>query len=108
MPITAKSLADGQLASTKGTLYTVPAATRSYVKFLFLHNTGATSETVLVYVKRSGSSSRVIGRGVLAGDESLAVIDKDATLTLSAGDVIEGETTTATTVDYVITGAEEG
>ena len=107
MAITAKSLADGQLAATKGTLYTVPGGTVAYVKFLHVHNTGSTTETVVIYVKRSGSSSRTVGRVILAQNEAADVLDKDATLTLSTGDVIEGETTNATTVDYTITGAEE-
>ena len=79
----------------------------AYVKFLHVHNTGSTTETVVIYVKRSGSSSRTVGRVILAQNEAADVLDKDATLTLSTGDVIEGETTNATTVDYTITGAEE-
>lgn len=104
---TGKSLADGQLASTKGTIYTTPASTVAYVKFLSCHNTGSTTETVIIYVKRSGSSSRVIGRAVLQGNEHCRFIDKDETITLAAGDLVEGVTTTATTVDFVITGVEE-
>ena len=107
MAITAKSLADGQLPAAKATIYTVPALTKTYVKWLSVHSTSGTAQEVIIYVKRSGSTSRVIYRALMADAETGYVIDKDMTLTLSTGDVIEGTTTTATVVDYLITGAEE-
>lgn len=107
MAITGKSLADGQVASTKGTIYTCPAATVTYVKWLSVHNTNTTAEDVIVYVKRSGSTSRVIYRASLSQNETAYPVDKDAGLVLSTGDVIEAVTTTAAKVDYLIAGAEE-
>ena len=100
-------LANGQLPNAKGTLYTVPALTTAYVKFVNGYNTGAGSETVVFYVKKAAGTSRVLGRAVLAADEQTRVVDKEETITLGAGDQIEGETTTAATVDYLITGVEE-
>jgi hypothetical protein len=102
MAITPAVLADGQLPSTKNTLYTAGADT--YVKFFHVHNTGANPQTILIYAKTSGTS-RIIGRAVLGQYESADIIDKDDALTLNTGDLIEGQTTDATTVDYVITGA---
>lgn len=104
--ITPKVLAEGQLATTKGTLYTVPASTTAYVKFLSVFNTSATTQTVIIYAK-PGAVSREIGRFVLAQNESARVIEKDEALTLDAGDLIEGQTTTASVVNFLITGAEE-
>jgi hypothetical protein len=100
-------LANGQLPNTKTTLYTVPALTVAYIKFINAHNTGVGSETVIFYVKKSAGTSRVLGRAVLAANEQSRVIDKEETITLGAGDVIEGQTTTAATVDYLITGVQE-
>jgi flavorubredoxin len=107
MAITAKSLADGQVAAAKATIYTCPALTKAYVKWLSIHNTNTTAEVVIVYVKRSGSTSRVIYRATLETNETAYAVDKDASLVLSTGDVIEATTTTALKVDYVISGAEE-
>ena len=101
-------LAQGQLPNAKGTLYTVPAVTTAYIKFINGHNTpGAGSETTIFYVKKSSGTSKLLGRAILAANEQIRIIDKDETITLGAGDTIEGQTTTAATVDYVITGVEE-
>lgn len=107
MAFTAKVLADGQLPNTKTTLYTVPASTKAYVKFFSVFNTNAAAQTVIIYAKKSGGTSRVIGRTVLQQNESARVIEIGEALNLGAGDVIEGQTTTASAVDYMITGAEE-
>ena len=103
-----KILAEGQLPNAKGTLYTCPALTVTYIKFMAVTNeVGAGTELVVIYVKKSGSTSRVVCNGTLEEKEMIRVLDDGETLELSAGDLIEGETTTATTVDYVITGVEE-
>lgn len=102
----AKVLAEGQLASSKGTLYTVPASTTAYIRWLSCHNTGGSAETVVLYVK-PGATSRIIAHASVAASETLYVVNGGESIQLEAGDLIEGMTTTATTVDYVITGVEE-
>jgi hypothetical protein len=103
-----KILAQGQLPNAKGTLYTVPNNVVTYVKFINAHNIPAGgSEAVIFFTKKSGGTSRLLANGTLAAREQLRVIEKDETINLSAGDVIEGQTTTAATVDYTITGVEE-
>ena len=99
-------LADGQLPSTKGTLYTVPADTVAYVKYLSLYNTNAAGQTILIYLNVSGTS-RLIRRFTLEENESADLLDEGQSLQLQAGDLIEAVTTTATAVDYVITGVAE-
>ena len=99
---TAKVLAEGQLPAAKGTLYTVPASTKAYVRKIFLYNDGAAVETILIYLKPS-STSRKVRRFVLAVDEGAEIAD----ILLEAADLIEGETTNATSVNYVIEGVEE-
>ena len=105
MAFTGASLADGQLAATKGTIYTSSAKT--IVKGFQVYNTAATTETVVIYVKRSGSTSRSIFRAELDQDEFAWVLSDGETIVMSASDVIEGETTNATSVDYSIMGATE-
>lgn len=107
MAITAKSLADGQLPNGKGTLYTVPGATKTYLVSINLYNSNTTDEVVVLYAKRSGSSSRVIYSATLSAGQGAEVLSGGAKIILSAADLIEGTTTTASKVDYTITGAEE-
>ncbi len=105
MVLTPGSLADGQLPAVKGTLYTVPASTKAYIHRMTVFNSSASlTETVAVYVKRSGSTSRQIARYVLAPNEWAVV---DVPNPLSTADVIEGSSTSVTTTDYVICGLLE-
>lgn len=106
MAFTAKVLADGQFATSKGTLYTVPGSTKTYVKFFSVHNTNAATQTVNVYLK-PGATSRQVVRLSLAQNESANILDIVGSFTLEAGDLVEGDTTTASALDYVITGVEE-
>jgi hypothetical protein len=103
MAFTAKVLADGQLPSSKGTLYTVPGATATYIRQIRVFSTGS-AQTVVIYFNTSGSSRRY-GQWVLETNESADVLTEP--LLLQAGDLIEGQSTSATTVDYVVTGVEE-
>ena len=105
MTVTIKSLKDGQLPDAKATLYTVPASTQTVVNRIRLVNTNSTAETVNLYFKASGGTSRRI----IPKDYSLAAsaeLIMDDVLTMEAADVVEGDTTTASQVDYVISGAE--
>lgn len=104
--MTIKSLADGQLPNSKGTLYTVGASTSTIVKRITYVNTNTTTESVNLYIKRSGSTSRRIIPKDLQLAGSYMVIDDD-THALATGDLIEGDTTTATKVDYLIEGVEK-
>ena len=103
--VTIKSLADGQLANSKGTLYTTPASTEAIVKNIILVNTNTSSETVNLYFKASGGTSRRLIPKDTTLPASNSLVFNDET-TLEAADIIEGDTTTASKVDYVINGVE--
>lgn len=106
MSIAIKAMADGQLANTKGTLYTTPASTQAVAKNIILVNTGAGANTVNLYVQRDGSNSRrIIPEDLsLAAGAQFVMSDE---LTLEAADLIEGDASTAAEVDYVINGITE-
>jgi len=106
MIITPKLLAEGQVSSSKSTLYTVPALTETMVKYFSIMNTSVTPQSLTVYVNVSGTS-RVIAVASLLQNESLRVIEKEETLSLDSGDKIEAQTTTAGVVDFIISGAEQ-
>jgi len=103
--IAIKSLADGQLANSKGTIYTTPAATQTIIKRITLVNKNSTTEAVNLYFKASGGSSRnIIPVDTQLKTKHLLVMDDE--VTLEAADIIEGDTDTASQVDYVISGVE--
>ena len=105
MAVTPKSLADGQLAAAKATLYTVPASTETIITSIKLVNTDGSARTVNLYIKVSGGTSRRI----IPKDMSLGagyMCEEDQRFTLEAGDIIEGDASAATVVDYIIFGAE--
>lgn len=103
MTIKIKSLADGQLTTSKATLYTAPAATQAIVKKIPLVNTSTSTVTVILYFKASGGTSRRILRAEIP-PEGTTVMDDEQTL--EAADIIEGEATIGSTVDYTISGVE--
>lgn len=106
MTVSIKSLADGQLASSKGTLYTTSASTETIVKNIILVNTSGGTVKVNLYFKASGGTSRrIIPKDMEIKGGGLAVMDDEQTL--EAADIIEGDASSATTVDYTISGVEE-
>lgn len=106
MTVAIKSLADGQLANSKGTIYTTPASTQAIVKNIILVNTNTATETVNLYFKKSGGTSRRI----IPKDTSLPAgnsLVMDDLITLEAAGIIEGDSTTGSKTDYVLNGVEE-
>ncbi len=96
-----KVLAEGQLPTSKGTLYTAPSG-GALVKFYRVHNSNATPQEVVLYVNASGTS-REIDRATL-GQFEFGCEPEGMTLSLESGDSIEGVTTTSSAVNYIITG----
>jgi hypothetical protein len=103
MALTVKLLADGQLAASKTTIYTVPAATTTTVVTIVLVNTGAGDNSVNLYVN-NGTSRRIIPKDTTLVTGNM--LETDRPYTLEAGDLIEGDATNATEVDYTIHGVE--
>lgn len=104
---TGKSIADGQVSNAKAAIYTVGAATVGFVKQVTFYNTNAAVQTLEVWIKRSGGTSRQRRRFTLAQDESVDLLDDGESIELSTGDAIEARTTTAAAVDYMVLGVEE-
>ena len=106
MTIAIKSLGDGQLDTSKGTLYTAPASTQAIIMTITLSNTSANIVEANLYFKASGGTSRrIIPKDLEIPAKGSAVIDD--VQTLEAADIIEGDASIGTTVDYTISGVEE-
>lgn len=105
MSVAIKALADGQLANSKGTIYTTPASTQAVVKNIILVNTGASANTVNLYVKPGATSRRIIPKDLSLATGAQFVMSDE--ITLEAADLIEGDASTAAEVDFVINGITE-
>jgi len=105
MTILGKQLADGQLPAAEGDLYACPADTRAFVKSISCTNTSAANtNTVTLYLKPTGGTSRRLVRVPLSSNDQLYYLAPE---TLDTADAIRGEATNAAEVDYVISGAVE-
>ena len=105
MTITVKNLANGQLPNSAGDLYEVPASTSAIVKSIILTNTNTTTEYFTLYFLKASGTARAItpvSFALYAGAEYPIT----ELLTMGAGDKIRGVTTTASKVDFVISGVE--
>ena len=102
MSLSIKALADGQLANSKGTLYTTPASTQTIVKSITFYNSGAGANVVNLYIKPGATSRQLMKRTIITLDAAQWTTE----ITLEAGDLIEGDATTANEVDYTISGTQ--
>jgi hypothetical protein len=101
MAATGKVLAAGKLPASKTTLFT--AAARTKVVFGSFHNTQATIQTLVIYLKPA-NDSLIVERQTLVQNGRVYFPCDGAFFWLETGDVIEGQTTTAGAVDYFISG----
>lgn len=103
MATTPKILANGQLASSKGTIYTCPSGKQAVVRTVSFAHVSNADQNVALYVKKSGSTSRVFSRVTLSTDE---YAHEDSIGTLDDGDILEASASNAASVDYVVMGVE--
>jgi hypothetical protein len=96
------TLADGQLAASAASILSSPDDGPIN---LICVNAGSTEETVVITFKRAGgSTARKVGRAVLTAGETLVITN----FPMQNDDVLLGTTTTATTVDYLISRGSGG
>ncbi len=100
---TADLLGEGFVGTGVGALYTVPGATKGYVRTIKFFNVNAITQTIILYIDGSGTD-RPTYQFQLAQNQSAEVDDR---FTLDAADLIEAETTTASAVHYTVHGVEE-
>ena len=112
MSLQIKSLKQGTLATSEGDLYVVPVNKAAIVKTIRLINTGSSSVTVNLFVRRgSGGTSYRIAPKDLSLPGGGAFID-DSELTLEGltatgdSDRVRGIVSSSGTVDCVISGVE--
>jgi hypothetical protein len=101
-----RAIADGQLPTTLATLFTATASIGTYVKELTLFNNNAVNQVIELFVNRAGveRSWRRLELELLEQGDALT---DGETMLLEPGDTISGRTTTASAVDFIISGVEE-
>ena len=103
--LTPSLLASGQLANSKGTLYTCPTGFRTIIESIQYYNTTAGALTVDTYI-HDGTSRQTDSHSVDANSRYIA-LDKNAPYFLDAADLLQGNTSAATSVNYHVFGWEE-
>ena len=104
MAFVGQSLSSGYVRPFREAIYTATAATiGSYVRLV---NESATSQSVSVYLRRSGSDAVLQSRNsTLAQYAALEPLSDNQEIVLSAGDSIEAITDDERAVNYFIGGA---
>lgn len=101
MDVALKILWEGILPASKTTLYTVPANKSAVAKSMHFKNTTGADKGIGIFIKRA--TSRKISQDTLkAGD----LLVGDESISLEAGDSIEGSCDDNTSVEGVISGIE--
>lgn len=100
-----QSLADGQVATTTGAIYTSPGSLYTRVRYISLFNTNAAGQTINLYITRSGGTRRQISQNT--GVAQNANVEITNAFSLSPGDALEADTTTSSAVDFFISGDVE-
>lgn len=106
MATSKKLFAPTQLGTTAGTLYTVPASSKTLVKRLIVHNTDTAAHSITLYLVPNGGaagpSNQVVKHSIDA--EDYAVFDLDQVL--EEGDTIQALADTASVLTIHGSGIE--
>lgn len=105
MAITAASLADGLVAGSKTTIYTSVAKTH-IVRCTFVNTDTANAYTFNLYIKRSGSTSRMVIKPntTIPAGNGYYWPESEGAERLSASDVLEADASLANKISFVISG----
>lgn len=107
--ISPKVLVSQQLGTSDAAIYTVPASTSVKVAQATLCNTTASAVTIYLSIVATGGTvgdgtHRVISGYSLAANDTLALKDYIGGAMLGPGDIIAAYASTASAVDFVVTG----
>lgn len=100
-------LAQGTLGTTGGaTLYTVPSVTYAFVTSIRIVNTDTVSRTFNIFTKLSGGTSRHYSAQAttLAAGAGIQICDDPQEMRLGPGDIIAGDGSVVTVLEYTIMG----
>ncbi len=102
-----QSLSDGFVSTTTGAVYTVDASVNAMIRSATFYNDNTIIQTLNIYVTRNGGTRRQIYKVILDSKESFDLVVSGEVMCLSGGDALDADTTTVSSVSYVITGQTE-
>lgn len=105
MALSRKVLAFGQFPNSKGDLY-VPSGANGLLHNLLLHNIGGAAEVVELFY-HDGANEYRLWRLTLASNETVVLDFRGEGDVVVDGGKITGNSTTAATVTYKLSGTEE-
>ena len=103
MAETYKKLAQGQLPSSAGTIYTVPSGTSTIIKHIRLVNTDSSARTARLYHDGTNDATTILPA---ASIEAGGWAEFEGTIVMEAADTLAGLGSVASQVTYTIYGLE--
>ena len=103
MAETYKKLAQGQLPSSAGTLYTVPANTSTIVKHIRIVNTDSSARTARLYHDGTTDATTILPAVSI---EAGGWAEFEGTIVMEAADTLSGLGSVASQVTYTVYGME--
>lgn len=105
MAISAFTLANGQVPNTKTSVFASATGNTTLVKSMTFFNSDTVDNTVTVFLKNDTGSSIVIARQILKPDATFHFLPRSPYV-LGSDDEIELQCTSASVVDYWISGGD--
>jgi hypothetical protein len=105
MALTHQRIAQGQLPSATGILYTVPSPKTVYLKSIYLHNSGTADQTIRLYLDGATDAQKIF-EGVIAGKDTFEW-NIAYSVILGVGQTLQGDATNASAVNYFVYGGTE-
>ena len=104
MAETYKILAQGEIGTVSGALYTVPGATSAIIKSIVIINQTAAAITVTLWI--NGTTDPFLWLPSTTSIPANGMIEWEGSLALAAAEVINGDTATGNTLTFTISGVE--
>ena len=103
MAETYKKLAQGQLPSSAGTIYTVPSGTSTIIKHIRLVNTDSSARTARLYHDGTTDATTILPA---ASIEAGGWAEFEGTIIMEAADFLQINAQNANDINYVVYGME--
>ena len=103
MAETYKKLAQGQMGTSSGTLYTVPSSTTAIIKYISLTNNTGTARTAQLFHDGTAATNSILPAvSIVAGGWA----EFEGTIIMEAADTLAGDAEAATAISYTVYGLE--
>jgi len=98
-----KTLAQGQVAASVGTIYTPSGSTSAIVKEIIFLNTDSANRTLSVYQNGTAAANQIFGSATLGPGETVVFT---GAITLANGDTLKAVADSGSKITYTLEGVE--